>query len=279
MKMKLNIQRFASGTIDLGTDGPLTGQIVWSSSSNGSAANSSNVTATLQIRRNDGYTTTGTFSGGLNINGDNRGWSWYGSLSSGLVSVASFTITVGHDSDGQKVIWIGGSCAGPSGTSMSGRQISNSAPVRLDTIPRYATTNSVSGSNIEEPFKVNYSKYVSSWNYVLRISIPNVEEVEKITYNTPGAPYTLTKNSIERLYDRFPNTNTFNLGFAIETWSGNSRLSAGNEVIKSCTKVDRVGRIRVGNEWKRATPYVRVNGEWKKATPYTRINNEWKRGK
>jgi len=37
-------------------------------------------------------------------------------------------------------------------------------------------------------------------------------------------------------------------------------------------------RIRVNNDWKRATPYVRVSGEWKRATAYVRINGEWKRG-
>ena len=56
-------------------------------------------------------------------------------------------------------------------------------------------------------------------------------------------------------------------------------LSSGNEKIISCTKTDRIGRLRINGEWKRSTPYVRINGEWKKAIPYTRINNEWKRGR
>ena len=41
----------ANGTISLGTSGAIMGQIVWSSSSNGSVANSSNVLATIQVRK------------------------------------------------------------------------------------------------------------------------------------------------------------------------------------------------------------------------------------
>lgn len=279
--IKLNIQRFASGAISLGSDGALSGQIQWVSTSNGSSANSSNVSATLQIRRNDGYTTTGTFTGSLNINGDNRGWSWNGSLSSGWVSVSAFTVTVGHNSDGTKVCYIGGSGTGPSGTSLAGKTVSGGANVTLDKIDRYAVTNSVNGNQLEGTFKVNYSKYVSSYKYKLRISLPNIVELEKIDYNTSGEEFTLSQETIEKVYDRYPDTNTFRLGFAVETWnsSGTSKKSEGNEVTINCTKVDRVGRLRIGNEWKRATPYVRVSGVWKKATPYTRVNNEWKRGK
>ena len=54
----------ASGTITFSTTREvLEGRINWSSSSNGSSANSSNVWGELQVRRNDGYTTTGTWTG------------------------------------------------------------------------------------------------------------------------------------------------------------------------------------------------------------------------
>jgi hypothetical protein len=148
----------------------------------------------------------------------------------------------------------------------------------LTNISRYAVTNSVAGSNIEENFSVNYTKYVN-YTYKLRISRPRIEALETINYPTSGTIFKLSKATIERLFDVYPNTNTFDLGFAIETWDGNTMLSAGNEKIISCTKTDRIGRLRINGEWKRSTPYVRINGEWKKAIPYTRINNEWKRGR
>ena len=43
--------------------------IGWSSSSNGSAANTSKVTATVYFRKTNGYTTRGTFAGNLKIDG------------------------------------------------------------------------------------------------------------------------------------------------------------------------------------------------------------------
>ena len=108
--------------------------------------------------------------------------------------------------------------------------------VFLPTINRYAITNSVTGDDIEDIFKVNYTKYVSSYRYKLRISIPSVVMLERIDYNTSGANISLSQASISDLFSRFPNTDRFNLGFAVETWNsdGTSKLSDGNEKIIEC---------------------------------------------
>jgi hypothetical protein len=197
-------------------------------------------------------------------------------LTNNTITVASGTIRVNHDADGGKQIPFSASFTDNSNGKGSA---SLSGAFTLTKINRYAVTNSVTGSNIEENFSVNYTKYISNWSYKLRISIPSVKELERIDYPTSGTIFQLSKATIEELYDRYPDTNTFNLGFRVETWNGNTKLSDGNEKIISCTKVDRIGRLRINGEWKRSTPYVRVNGEWKKAVPYTRINNEWKRGR
>ena len=42
----MNIQLFANGVVSLGTSGKLQGRIVWSSTSNGSSANTSRVEGT-----------------------------------------------------------------------------------------------------------------------------------------------------------------------------------------------------------------------------------------
>ena len=66
----------ASGTINFSSNNSnLAGKIEWSSSSNGTNANSSNVTATLYVRRTNNYTTTGTWTGTLNIGGEERSFS------------------------------------------------------------------------------------------------------------------------------------------------------------------------------------------------------------
>lgn len=224
------------------------------------------------------YGSNGIQSYGAAIdNVDVYGGEVFSGLSMGDHELASGSYTINHNADGTKTFNIrtgGRAFVDPYYDETSGSQ-----DFSLPTIPRYAVTNSVNGSNIESSFSVNYTKYVSSYTYKLRISIPDVVALETISYPTSGASFTLSDSSIQTIYDRFPNTDTFNLGFRIETWNGSTRLSEGNEVIKSCTKSPRVMRLRVNGEWKKTTPYVRVNGQWKKATPYIRKNNEWKRGK
>lgn len=129
----------ASGTINFNAnDGRLAGKIEWSSTSNGSNANTSNVTATLYVRRTDSYTTTGTWNGALNIGGEERGFSVHTGVSSGWVRMQGFTkYNVPHNNDGSGTCWISGYCNGPSGTSMNGVSVSGSQTVGLDKIPRY----------------------------------------------------------------------------------------------------------------------------------------------
>lgn len=211
------------------------------------------------------------------INGTTvKGSETYSDLSQGDHQLGSGSMWINHNADGTKTFSMS-----MSGWVIDGGTTTGSGSFTLNKINRYAVTNSATGDNIENSFSVNYTKYVDTYKYKLRISYPGVSTLERIDYNTSGTSFNLSKESIENIYDTYPDTNTFNLGFAVETWSsdGNSKLSDGNEKILSCTKTDRIGRLYINNEWKRSTPYVRVNGEWKKAIPYTRINNEWKRGR
>lgn len=136
----------ASGIITLSSNKDvLEGRIVWSSTSNGSSANSSNVYAEIQARRNDGYETKGTWTGTLNINEDKREFSNSSTtVGSTWVTMKSFTITKVHNSDGTGNCWISGWVNGPSGTSMEGYGVEGGQTVALDTIPRYATITSFS---------------------------------------------------------------------------------------------------------------------------------------
>lgn len=140
----------ASGTISMGVNGYLEGQIVWSSSSNGSSANSSNVSASLQIRRTNSYTTTGTWTGNLNIGGNNQSYSLHAGVSNSWVTVKSFSVTVGHSDDGSGSCYIQGRVVGPSGTTMAGLTLSAEQTVGLDKIPRYAgiTTFAATGQTL-----------------------------------------------------------------------------------------------------------------------------------
>ena len=261
LRIPLNIQRFAAGVSISGSDGEVS-----------VASNTSYINGTITISTSgDTWNQSGTAY--YQVNG---GPAQYFSI--GKNSSVSFGYRLGpytHNSDGS---------LGPQTVSVyvrvtSSTSTSGSISVPMQTIPRYAHTDSVSGSNIENPFKINYTKYVSGYTYKLRISLPGITALETRDYNTSGAEITLSKASIEAIYDRYPDTNTFNLGFAVETYNGGTKVSSGNEVTIQATKTDRIARLRISGEWKRAVPYIRVSGEWKKAIPYTRINNEWKRGR
>lgn len=142
----------AGGTQTFGTSNAyITGRMRWSSTSNGAVANSSNVTVYLDYAKSTSSTssTYGTFSGGININGNvkavnpgkitlpaNNVW----------VNVGVHTVTVPHNSDGSKSCYIGvsGGIAGTSFSSSSGEW-----SVALDKIPRYANITNWKCLNVE----------------------------------------------------------------------------------------------------------------------------------
>ena len=176
-----------------------------------------------------GSTTTKSISGtGASSSSQDASGTYY----TGETTLQTITGTVTHNSDGTKTVtgsanftstpWGWNATANPTET------------INLPKINRVALTNSVTGSDIEQPFSVNYTKYVNDYTYKLRISIPQVVQLEKIDYNTSDETFTLSQETIEALYSRYTTTNTFNLGFAVETWNGSTLLSSGNEKIISC---------------------------------------------
>ena len=130
----------ASGSWNFSTNNQyITGRIRWSSTSNGSKANTSTVTAYLDYMKSSSSTaaTYGTFNGAISINGSSGAVSKYITLSANnsWVNVGSRAVTVGHNNDGSKSTTIAAS-GGISGTSFSSSSTSKS--VALDKIPRYA---------------------------------------------------------------------------------------------------------------------------------------------
>lgn len=152
----------ASGTINLTQSGTLQGYISWTSTSNGSAANTSNVTARLYIRKDPTTTTEPTYGHWtfrLTVNGSNySATSWYGSVGQSYVNIASYTLNnVAHNADGSKSITISGSCTGPSGTTMSGYTASGSGTAVLDKIPRYATVTQSNAEKTETTITIKWT--------------------------------------------------------------------------------------------------------------------------
>ena len=55
--------------------------------------------------------------------------------------------------------------------------------------------------------------------------------MEKINYQNSGVNFKLTQATLDYLYTYTKNSNDVKLGFAVETWSGNTLISSGNEII------------------------------------------------
>lgn len=133
----------ASGSFTFSTTNQyITGKIEWSSVSNGSTENSSNVTVKLSYKKSNqaSASTYGTLKGNLYINGTAYSYSKSVTLACNNTYslIASKTVKINHNSDGKKSITIDAT-GGISGTSFT----SSNCPaktINLDTIPRYAET-------------------------------------------------------------------------------------------------------------------------------------------
>ena len=224
--LKLNIQKFASGTISLGTSGNMQGRIVWSSSSNGTSANTSTVTATIQVARTNSYTTTGTFTGNVYIGGNtggyNKAFSTYTSVSSSWVTLYTHTYTVPHNDNGTGTAYVGGTINGPSGTSLSGNSVSGGQNVTLDTIQRQATITSAPDFNDEDNPTINYSNPAGNSVTSLEACISLTGARDDIAYrsiNKTGSSYTFNLTEQERniLRNATPNSNSLGIKFYVKT--------------------------------------------------------------
>lgn len=145
--MKLNIQLFASGTVDNftkvkgTTSATLQGKIDWSSVGD-VANNQSTVTTVLWVRRTDNYTSSptygkdwkGTVKVGSNIEHKFTGFSSSVSVGSNWVKLATYTDVIKHNTDGTCNITISGSVTGPSGTSLASTTSKGSKTVELDRL-------------------------------------------------------------------------------------------------------------------------------------------------
>lgn len=138
----------ANGIITLGsTNSKLEGRIVWESASHGPVQNLSYVAGHLQVRRNDGYTTKGTWTGAMNIGGEVHSFSNAStSVGSDWVTMLEFYIYQPHNNDGTGNCYFEAYCNGPAGTSMAGHSVSGSQTVTLDFIARASQPTLSNGS-------------------------------------------------------------------------------------------------------------------------------------
>ena len=160
----------------------------------------------------------------------------YTTFSQGETKIQEVTRTITHNEDGScpvinvRTEWY--ASFGGSGTI--------DQDITCPKIDRVAKTNDFTGRDVEGTFRVDYTKYIDSFIYKLRISIPDVQRLMLIDNYVSNADVTLDTASIDYIKN-YMNTNhrsTCTIGMRVETWDGTTRLSEGNEVKYTCSFVD-----------------------------------------
>lgn len=179
--MKLNIQKFASGSFEFpnwSSGYAIRGKIEWSSTSS-IESNSSVVTASIYVRRTSGYTQGKLWNGYVNIGGNNHTYSQiYTGVSTTVrqdwVLVQTFADTITHNADGTKTINISGQVTGPSGTGLEGKSSWGDSNVTLDTIPRASQpTLSSSSVTMGNSVTITTNRVSNSFTHTISYSFGN----------------------------------------------------------------------------------------------------------
>lgn len=145
--------------------------------------------------------------------------------------------TIVHNDDGKKSINCSFSVNDTTGQSYTCGNASGSDVVKLTTLARKSTINSFFGENIEDYFSVTYTSYYSKFTNKLRISIPNVKELETFEYES-GTTFKLSDETIEYLYSYMKKSKTVLIGMVIETWNGSTKIGESVELTKTCYITD-----------------------------------------
>lgn len=203
------------------------------------ASNTSNVGYRLQLLSSS----SGQFSGlnasfSITINGQQvkSGSGQYSLGHNSTITFAEGAITIGHNDDGTKTIGCSAVIDFQNHTYSPG-DFTPSGNLTLLTIPRSSTINSFYGNDIEQYFSVNYTAHYGGFSNKLRISIPNVKELEKFDYSS-GQTFKLSSDTIKYLYEYMKNSKTVKIGAVIETWNGGTKIGESVELINTCSITD-----------------------------------------
>lgn len=231
------------------------------------AAWSSSYNSTLTIYWHDNRENYDRYVASINLS----------SLGINASAAAQGTINVTHNSDGNLsgYAYAYFTKGGTSSYTPNSGGVTNGWTA-LTKIPRAATINSFTGTDINKAFRATYTTQGSGFTYKLRISIPNVRALDTFNNYSSGTDVYLSKASIDYIKS-YTRNKTIQLGGVIETWSGSTKIGESSEIKITCN-IRRDMYINIGGTYKRATAYVRIGNEWKEARPYLRANNEWKEG-
>lgn len=156
----------AKGTINGSTGNEfIDAKIEWTSVTN-TAANTSEVTASLYYLRLNNYTTYGEGSFSITINGEKIVKTNNITITDdGWVKAMEATVTVNHDSDGTKTIAISAAGSIP-GTTLSSTSVTGTAT--LDTIPRASAITSAGNITLGNACNVKWTPLSKAFRYRLK---------------------------------------------------------------------------------------------------------------
>ena len=229
-KVKLNIQLFASGTINASsTTMPSgTGKVDWSSSVV-SGKNQSTVTAICYCRRTSGTGNYCTVSGSIGIGSQSKPISKYrGSddkWNTTWKEVGRFTTTVNHDANGTKSIKIAFTISADTG-GLNGTT-KGDGTVQLDTINRASKLNAIANFNINDTITISIDKYVTNAVDTLQVKLGStvIKEVANITNGYQLSFTDAEKTTISNLVSAPQAT----LTFLLTTVNGNTVLGSSTQ--------------------------------------------------
>ena len=229
-KIKLNIQLFASGTINASstTMSSGTGKVEWSSSVI-SGTNKSSVTAIVYARRTSGSGTYCTVSGSVTINGSSKSISKYrGSDDKWTTSwkeVGRYTTEVTHNEDGTKSINISFSISADTG-GMDGTA-KGSGSATLDKINRASKLSAIEDFKLTDTITINITKYITTATDKLQIKLGDtlIREVANIT-NGYELTFTTTEQTTIKNLMTSPQAT---LIFLLTTISGDTTLGTSTQ--------------------------------------------------
>lgn len=204
----------ASGTITLTKtgNGSISGQLVWKGVSNGTNANTSLVTADVQLKRPANSWTLGTWRGSIIIGNTTVNVEKYLRVETEWITIATASVTVNHNADGSCNCRLYCKINGPSGTSMEGTYVSCDTTVTLDTIPRYANILSATNFTDEGNPTITYSNPAGTLVESLQACISLDGSRDDVPYRNiskTDTSYTFSLSETERntLRKAAPNSN------------------------------------------------------------------------
>ena len=207
--------------------------------------NTSKVTATLMYKRNNtGFTTKGTGSFSITIDGTKYTSNKYLTITENeWVTAITATKTVTHDSNGKKTLSISASGSIPD-TTLTSTSVSFSEA--LYTIPRASTLDSLTGSNAYFNGAMTYRYTPKSSSFYTRCNISLNLDGEFIAVKTINlgkksasqqtATVTLSESELSTVYKKLPKTTEGTLRFTMRTYSDTEYSNQiGDAVYKEIT--------------------------------------------